>query len=141
MWPSSLGMATSFDPALVQKIGEIAAKEYRALGISTALSPQVDITTESSWARFNGTFGESPSLSAAMAQAYCDGFQSNIWGANSVNAMVKPWPGGGSREASHDAHYAIGKFGVYPGNNFKAHLIPLFRGFLNLKAKPKWLQP
>ena len=60
MWPSSLGMAATFDPALIQKFGEIAAKEYRALGITTALSPQVDIATEPRWARFSGTFGESP---------------------------------------------------------------------------------
>ncbi|MCP9757160.1 glycoside hydrolase family 3 protein [Lacihabitans sp. CCS-44] len=137
MWPSSLGMAASFDPALIQKFGEVAAKEYRALGITTALSPQVDIATEPRWARFNGTFGESPSLSAAMAQAYCDGFQSNIWGNKSVNAMVKHWPGGGTGEAGRDAHYAIGKFGVYPGNNFNAHLIPFTQGAFKLKGQTK----
>lgn len=114
MWPSPLGMAATFDPTLIEKFGKIAADEYRALGITTALSPQVDIATEPRWGRFNGTFGESPALSAAMGQAYCDGFQSSVWGAKSVNAMVKHWPGGGSGEAGRDAHYANGKFAVYP---------------------------
>ncbi|MFN8346918.1 MAG: glycoside hydrolase family 3 N-terminal domain-containing protein [Spirosomataceae bacterium] len=137
MWPSSLGMAATFDPALVQKFGAIAAVEYRALGITTALSPQVDIATEPRWGRFSGTFGESPWLSAAMGQAYCDGFQTNTWGAKSVNAMVKHWPGGGSGEAGRDAHYANGKFAVYPGNNFEAHLIPFIQGAFKLKGQTK----
>lgn len=140
MWPNSLGMAATFDPSLIQKFGKIAAKEYRALGITTALSPQVDIATEPRWARFNGTFGESPLLTAAMAQAYCDGFQTTSksaigWGGESVNAMVKHWPGGGSGEAGRDAHYGSGKFAVYPGNNFSAHLIPFIQGAFKLKGK------
>jgi beta-glucosidase len=145
MWPSSLGMAASFDPTLVEKFGNIAAAEYRALGITTALSPQIDIATEPRWNRFNGTFGESPSLSASMAQAYCDGFQTsfgtkeiaNGWGFGSVNAMVKHWPGGGSGEAGRDAHYAAGKFAVYPGNNFAAHFIPFINGAFKLKGKTR----
>lgn len=135
LWPTSLGLAATFDPALVRRFGEVAAVEYRALGITTALSPQVDIATEPRWSRFNGTFGESPRLSAAMAQAYCDGFQTSAtggWGSGSVNAMVKHWPGGGSGEAGRDAHYGAGKFAVYPGGNFDAHLIPFTEGAFRL---------
>jgi beta-glucosidase len=143
MWPSSLGMAATFDPALMEQFGQIAATEYRALGITTALSPQVDIATEPRWARFNGTFGESPWLSAAMGRAYCDGFQTSYgakeiakgWGWSSVNAMVKHWPGGGSGEGGRDAHYGCGKYAVYPGNNFKSHLIPFLKGAFKLKGK------
>ncbi len=137
MWPSSLGMAATFDPAITEKFGKIAAEEYRALGITTALSPQVDIATEPRWGRFNGTFGESPLLSAAMAQAYCDGFQSGNWGLKSVNAMVKHWPGGGSGEGGRDAHYANGKYAVYPGKNFDAHMIPFIQGAFKLKGQTK----
>ena len=143
MWPSSLGMAATFNPSVIQRFGQIAAAEYRALGITTALSPQVDIATEPRWARFNGTFGESPLLSAAMGQAYCDGFQTSLgnkeiangWGFGSVNAMVKHWPGGGAGESGRDAHYGIGKYAVYPGNNFNAHMIPFTEGAFKLKGK------
>jgi beta-glucosidase len=58
MWPGTLGIAASFDPALMQQFGEIASKEYRALGIATALSPQIDLATEPRWSRFDGTKGE-----------------------------------------------------------------------------------
>ncbi|MDX2247408.1 MAG: glycoside hydrolase family 3 N-terminal domain-containing protein [Bacteroidia bacterium] len=145
MWPGSLGMAATFDPNLVEQFGRIAAEEYRNLGITTALSPQVDIATEPRWARFNGTFGESSALSAAMAQAYCEGFQtsegdkelSEGWGFRSVNAMVKHWPGGGSGESGRDAHYAAGKYAVYPGNNFEEHLIPFTEGAFKLNGATK----
>ncbi len=143
MWPGSLGMAATFDPILVTRFGQIAATEYRALGITTALSPQVDIATDPRWSRASGTFGEDPYLAAAMASAYCNGFQTTTgydatpdgWGMNSVNAMVKHWPGGGSGEAGRDAHYAIGKFAVYPGKQFKTHFIPFTEGAFKLPGK------
>jgi len=145
MWPQALGMAASFDPGLVKKFGSIAAKEYRALGITTALSPQIDLGTEPRWNRINGTFGEDPQLSADMARAYVDGFQTstgkdeigNGWGYTSVNAMVKHWPGGGPEEGGRDAHYAYGKFAVYPGNNFQEQMAPFINGAFKLSGKTK----
>lgn len=142
LWPEPLGLAATFDPELVREFGHIASKEYRALGITTALSPQVDIATDPRWMRFNGTFGEDSLLSAHMAEAYCDGFQtttsSGSWGIESVNAMVKHWPGGGSGEGGRDAHYGFGKYAVYPGDNFDEHLRPFTEGAFKLKNGTKW---
>ncbi len=143
MWPGSLGMAATFDPQIVNRFGHIAATEYRALGITTALSPQVDIATDPRWSRASGTFGEDPMLAADMGRAYIDGFQTSAgsaeiaggWGYGSVNAMVKHWPGGGSGEAGRDAHYGFGKFAVYPGNSFETHFIPFTEGAFRLKGK------
>lgn len=143
MWPGSLGMAATFDPSVTQNFGHIAAQEYRALGIATALSPQVDISTDPRWNRVSGTFGEDPQLAADMARAYIDGFQTstgdkeikNGWGFNSVNAMVKHWPGGGAGEGGRDAHYGFGKYAVYPGNNFAQHMIPFTQGAFKLAGK------
>ena len=140
MWPGTMGLAATFDPALVRRFGEVASREYRALGITTALSPQIDLATEPRWYRFAGTFGEHPDLSTAMARAYVDGFQSSSssaeiaggWGFESVNAMVKHWPGGGTGEAGRDAHYGYGKYAVYPGGNFDMHLKPFTEGALSL---------
>jgi beta-glucosidase len=145
MWPESLGLAATFNPNVVQKFGEIAAKEYRSLGIATALSPQIDIATDPRWYRFSGTFGEDSQLSTDLGRAYIDGFQtsegekeiSEGWGYDSVNAMVKHWPGGGSGEAGRDAHWGFGKYAVYPGNNFEEHLTPFIKGAFKLKGKTK----
>lgn len=143
MWPESIGLAATFDPEMVEQFGEIASKEYRALGISTALSPQIDIATDPRWYRFPGTFGENPALAADMARAYADGFQTsgleneiaNGWGYTSVNTMAKHWPGGGSGEGGRDAHYAFGKYAVYPGDNFEEHLVPFLEGAFNLNGE------
>lgn len=135
MWPSTLGLAASFDPELMRQFGEIGSKEYRALGIATALSPQIDLATEPRWGRFDGTMGEDPDLATDMARAYVDGFQSSEnggWGNQSVNAMVKHWPGGGPEEGGRDAHFGYGAFAVYPGNNLKDHLKPFIEGVFSL---------
>jgi beta-glucosidase len=80
-----------------------------------------------------------------MARAYVDGFQTSSgaaeihdgWGYQSVNAMIKHWPGGGPEEGGRDAHYAYGKFAVYPGNNLDEQLVPFVGGALNLSGKTK----
>ena len=143
VWPDGLGMAATFDPALVKQFGHIAAQEYRALGIATALSPQIDLATEPRWYRASMTFGESPELATDMARAYIDGFQTSTgvdeikdgWGYKSVNAMVKHWPSGGPEEGGRDGHWAFGKFAVYPGSNFETHLKPFTEGAFKLNGK------
>lgn len=144
-WPEELGLAATFDPAVTAQFGEIAAKEYRALGITTALSPQIDLATEPRWNRFIGTFGEDPKLATDMARAYVDGFQSSPkpiaayegWGNQSVNAMIKHWPSGGPEEGGRDGHFAYGKFAVYPGNNFEMHLKTFIDGAFKLNGGTK----
>ena len=137
-WPTALGLAASFDPELVRQFGEIASREYRALGLATALSPQVDLATDPRWYRFSGTFGPDPDLATAMARAYVDGFQTTPatggWGRESVNAMVKHWPGGGTGEGGRDAHYGFGKFAVFPGDNLQTHLRPFVEGAFDLEG-------
>ncbi|KPH14345.1 glycoside hydrolase family 3 N-terminal domain-containing protein [Chryseobacterium sp. ERMR1:04] len=145
LWPDGLAMGATFDPELVKKFGNIAAQEYRALGISTALSPQIDLGTEPRWYRIAYVFSESPELTADLARGYIDGFQTsfgkdvikNGWGYKSVNAMVKHWPGGGPEEGGRDGHWAMGKYAVYPGNNFQNHVKPFTEGAFKLNGGTK----
>ena len=123
-WPEGLGIAATFSPEVCRQFGETIAKEYRALGITTALSPQIDLATEPRWMRFEDTFGTHPDQVTDLARLYCDGLQTTPgtadgWGRESVCAMAKHWPGGGPCEAGRDAHYAFGKYAVYPGDSFR----------------------
>lgn len=141
-WANGIGLSASFDPELVKEFGEMGSAEYRALGITTALSPQIDLATEPRWMRFADTFGEHTQMTIDMTKAYCDGFQTtegteNGWGNGSVNTMVKHFPGGGSGEGGRDAHYAYGKYAVYPGENFEEHLKPFTEGAFALDGKTK----
>ena len=144
-WPDGIGMAATFDPELVKKYGNVVSKEYRSLGLTTALFPQIDLATEPRWMRFNGTFSESPELATDMARAYCDGLQTSFgeaeikdgWGYDSINAMVKHFPGGATGEAGRDAHYSNGKYAVHPGKNLEMHLKPFVEGAFKLEGKTK----
>ena len=141
-WPSALGMAATFDPENIKRFAEIASAEYRALGITTALSPQSDLSTEPRWRRLYMGYGEHSGLVADCVRAYADGFQTSseeqriegAWGRESVNAMAKHWPGGATGEAGRDAHFGIGKYAVYPGNNFEEHLVPFTKGAFALEG-------
>lgn len=131
-WPGNLGLAATFDPNWVLLHGQITSKQYRAYGIGTGLSPQVDLATEPRWSRFSGTFGEGSKLAGDMAAAYVRGFQSTWeglgpeakdlgWGKDSVVTMIKHFPSDGAAEGGREAHNNFGKFNVYPGDNMAEH--------------------
>ena len=136
-WPEQLGLAATFDPKEAKKFGEIASREYRAMGLTLTLTPQADLGTEPRWMRLIGSFGEHTELCTDMVKAYIDGFQTtsstNGWGIESVNTMVKHWPGGGACESGRDAHFGYGKYAVYPGENFKEHQKPFINGAFKLE--------
>lgn len=128
-WPEPIGLAATGDSALVAEFGRIANKEYRAVGIRTALHPMADLATDPRWARINGTFGEDAELSKKLTAAYIYGFQGETFGENSVACMTKHWSGGGPQTNGEDAHFHYGSDQAYPGNNFDYHLIPFDGAF------------
>lgn len=141
-WPEGLGLAATFSPELMKSFAQVVAKEYRALGISVALGPQIDLATEPRWMRYEDTWGGNVDLVTEMAKAYCDGLQTTQdspdgWGMDSVVAMVKHWPGGGTGEAGRDAHYSFGKYAVYPGGRFEEHTKPFTEGAFALDGPTK----
>ncbi|WP_341996623.1 glycoside hydrolase family 3 C-terminal domain-containing protein [Microbacterium sp. LWH7-1.2] len=123
-WPEPLGLAATRDPELVQRFADIARQEYTAVGIRVALHPQVDLATESRWARQLQTFGEDPDLAAELGAAYVRGFQGEAFGPGSVSTMTKHFPGGGPQKDGEDPHFEYGREQVYPGGQFELHLKP-----------------
>ncbi len=128
-FPEQLGFAALGDTVLMQQFGDIARQEYMAVGIREALHPMADLATEPRWARTSGTFGEDAALSARMIKPYILGFQGAELGKNSVACMTKHFSGGGPQKEGLDPHFDIQKGQVYPGNNFKYHLIPFEAAF------------
>ena len=143
VWPGNLGLAATFDPSVAQEAADTLKVEYRSLGIGTLLGPQIDLASEPRWARVSGTFGEDPALSRDMTNAYTNGIQSTYdengndlgWGDQSMNAMIKHWPGDGAAEGGRESHAEVGKYNVYPGGQFLTHLIPFVDGGLTLDGK------
>ena len=126
-WPSNLGLAATFDLGTMEKFSALVSAEYRALGITSAISPQIDLATDPRWLRTEGTFGENVELTSALAAANVTGFQgstgSDGWGPESINAMIKHWVGEGPGEGGREPHTFAGKYSVFPGGNFDTHTL------------------
>ena len=136
-WPEGVGFAACFDPEVVRQFAHDASLEYRAMGITTALGPQIDLCTEPRWLRFMDTLGMDTEGVLRRVRAYCDGMQTTEgspdgWGRDSVNAMVKHWPGGGTGEGGRDAHYPFGAYAVYPAGNSAEHRRPFTEAAFHL---------
>ncbi|MBN9176700.1 MAG: glycoside hydrolase family 3 C-terminal domain-containing protein [Microbacterium sp.] len=123
-WPEPLGLAATRDAELVERFGDIARREYTAVGIRVALHPQVDLATEPRWARQLQTFGEDAALTGELGAAYVRGFQGESFGPGSVSTMTKHFPGGGPQKDGEDPHFDYGREQVYPGGQFEHHLTP-----------------
>lgn len=123
-WPETLGLAALRDADVVKKFAEVAREEYMAVGLRSALHPQVDLATEPRWARLGNTFGEDANLTSELLVAYIKGFQGETLGPHSVTTVTKHFPGGGPMENGEDSHFVYGKNQTYPGGNFDYHLIP-----------------
>jgi beta-glucosidase len=130
-WPEATGLAAIGDPALTRRFGEVARKEYRAVGIHQALSPMADLATEPRWSRINGTFGEDPVLVGTMVKAYVQGFQGSDTGlaADGVSAVVKHWVGYGASAKGFDGHNHYGRYAVFPAGQFDQHVKPFDEAF------------
>lgn len=81
IFPVPLGLAASWDPALVEQTQAVAAIESRAVGIHWTFAPNVDIARDPRWGRIVETAGEDPYLDAAMGVAQVRGFQGPYVGA------------------------------------------------------------
>ncbi|WP_299307205.1 glycoside hydrolase family 3 N-terminal domain-containing protein [uncultured Croceicoccus sp.] len=110
-WPEPLGLAAIGDPALVQRFAATARKEYRAVGLHMALSPQADLATEPRWPRGIATFGSDPRIVSQLAGAYVVGFQGSATGLtrDGVATVAKHWLGYGAQPEGFDAHNWYGK--------------------------------
>ena len=94
-WPETLGFAALRSADLVERFGDIARQEHTALGLRVSLHPQIDLETETRWARIGATFGEDADLSSELVAAYIRGFHSKDGklGPESVSTMMKHFPG------------------------------------------------
>ncbi len=74
-FPQSIGLASTWDPALVRDINSLIASEVRARGVHQVLSPVVDVARDPRWGRIEETFGEDPFLVGEMGVAAVEGLQ------------------------------------------------------------------
>src|SRR5580704_7616248 len=102
-FPIPLGLASTWDPAIVEKASRVAAIEASADGIRWTFSPMVDIARDARWGRMAEGAGEDPYLGSAMAAAYVRGYQgSRLDAPDSIAACAKHYVGYGAVEGGRD---------------------------------------
>ncbi|KIK63658.1 glycoside hydrolase family 3 protein [Collybiopsis luxurians FD-317 M1] len=75
IFPSPIGLAASFNPALLSSVANIISTEAEGLGLSEIFAPVLDMSRELRWGRVEENYGEDPFLTGEMGQAYVSGLQ------------------------------------------------------------------
>jgi beta-glucosidase len=78
-FPQVLGLASTWDPELVQQVFTAAADEMASAGVSQAFTPVLDLSRDPRWGRTEETYGEDPFLVARMGVAAINGLQGTSW--------------------------------------------------------------
>src|SRR6202049_4437813 len=148
-FPIPLGLASTWDPEIVQKAARVAAREASATGIRWAFSPMVDIARDARWGRMAEGSGEDPYLGEAMARAYVLGSQGERLSApDSVAACPKHFVGYGAAEGGRDynsveiSEHTLREFSLPP---FRAAIdagaATIMTGFNSLNGVPTSANP
>lgn len=74
-FPQAIGLASSWDPELVERIGGVIREQMLAVGARQTLAPVLDIARDARWGRCEETFGEDPYLASRLGVAYVRGVQ------------------------------------------------------------------
>jgi beta-glucosidase len=105
-FPQVLGLASTWDPALVQQVFTAAGDEMASAGTNQAFTPVLDLARDPRWGRTEETYGEDPYLVSRMAVAAVDGLQGTSWSidrhhviATAKHFAVHGQPEGGTNTA------------------------------------------
>ncbi len=102
-FPVPLGLASTWNPDLVERAARVAAREAAASGVRWTFSPMVDIARDARWGRMVEGAGEDPYLGSAMARAYVRGYQGAQPDApDSIAACAKHFVAYGAAEGGRD---------------------------------------
>jgi beta-glucosidase len=74
-FPQAIGLAATWDAALMGRVAAAIARETRTRGIRQVLSPVVNIADDVRWGRVEETYGEDPYLASVMGRAFIEPFE------------------------------------------------------------------
>ena len=101
VYPTNIGLASSFDTDLAYVIARQTAKEMRAMNMHWTFNPNIEVARDARWGRCGETFGEDPYLVGQMGSQTVRGYQGGLDPQNtsvsvdeSVLACIKHLTGG-----------------------------------------------
>ncbi|TAJ14557.1 beta-glucosidase [Marinilabiliaceae bacterium JC017] len=87
IYPTPIGLASTWDTSLVYNMSVETAQEMRATGASWTFTPNLDVARDARWGRVGETFGEDPYLVTVMGRAMVQGLQ-NTQSPDSFNVIA-----------------------------------------------------
>jgi beta-glucosidase len=99
IYPMPISMSSTFDTALIFKVGQATAIESKAAGLRVSWSPVLDVARDARWGRVEETYGEDAYWVSRMGVAWIKGFQ----GENMI-AVAKHFAGHGQALGGRDSH-------------------------------------
>ncbi len=107
VFPTQLALASSWDPLLAEKMGQVTAREVAAEGLHWTFSPVFCLGRDLRWGRINETFGEDPYLSGQMGAGIIRGYQgSDLTAQDSIVACAKHYIAYGESSGGRDSYDA-----------------------------------
>jgi beta-glucosidase len=76
-FPQSISMAATFDNDFYYTVGQVVAKETRAVGVRQVFAPVINISRDPRWGRTEESYGEDPFLNARMGVAWTKALEEN----------------------------------------------------------------
>lgn len=94
VYPTNIGLASSFDVDMAYTIARQTALEMRAMNMHWTFNPNVEVARDGRWGRCGETFGEDPYLVTLMGVATNKGYQRNLDNTEDVLGCVKHFVAG-----------------------------------------------
>ncbi|MGV8826678.1 MAG: glycoside hydrolase family 3 N-terminal domain-containing protein [Breznakibacter sp.] len=108
VFPSGIGMAATWSPAVIEETGKVIAKEIRLQGGHIGYGPVLDLTRDPRWSRVEETYGEDPVLSGVLGAAMVRGAgQGKLSQPFSVISTLKHFLAYGVPEGGHNGNTTI----------------------------------
>ena len=98
IFPQILGVASTWQPELVEAMARAIGGQMRAVGAHQGLSPVLDVVRDPRWGRVEETFGEDPYLATQLGTAYVRGLQGKALADDGIIATAKHFAGYGVTE-------------------------------------------
>ena len=78
VFPTGIGQASTWNPELLEQMGEVMGREIRLQGAHIGYGPVLDIARDPRWSRVEETMGEDPYLAGKLGAAVVKGMQKNV---------------------------------------------------------------
>lgn len=133
IFPHNIGLGAADDPALIERIAQITAREVLATGVDWTFAPTLAVARDSHWGRTYESYSEDPALVRKYSSIFVRGLQQDL-GDDAVVACAKHWVGDGGTTNGVDQGDTAVSFEELEGLHISSYYDALEEGVLTVMA-------